>query len=156
LRSAGLDVVQVAFILALFISPWAPQIDGHSDRAIAEELSFRRERENIRHEHRRDLFLVDLVDLNAPSNQVTALRVGVFASPITSGSPFTKNTTSKRFSTDPDSYVHWLQTVRRLLAGSAASTKCTDTCSPFVPNGIVLSPRSQAMKFSFARTRPSA
>lgn len=31
----------------------------------------------------------------------------------------------------------------------------TGVCSPFGPKGIVFSPRSQAMKFSFARTSPS-
>ena len=38
---------------------------------------------------------------NAPSNQVTELRVGVLASPMTRGSPLTTKTTSNRFSIDP-------------------------------------------------------
>jgi len=37
-----------------------------------------------------------------------------------------------------------------------ASTSRTETCSPLWPKGIVFSPRNQAMKFSFARTSPSA
>ena len=39
--------------------------------------------------------------VNLPNGTGRNLRVGVFASPITSGRPFTRKTTSKRFTTWP-------------------------------------------------------
>ncbi len=59
----GADMMQLTFLLALLIPPGPPHVDWHADGAIPEQFPFSGERKDVRHEHRRDLLLVDLVHL---------------------------------------------------------------------------------------------
>ena len=58
-----LDVVKLAFLLVFLVAPRSPDVDGHADGAIAVIAALGGEGEDIRHEHGRCLFLVNLVDL---------------------------------------------------------------------------------------------
>ena len=61
-----LHVVKLAFFLVFLVAPWAPHVDGHADGAVAEQTALGGEGENVRHEHGRHLFFVDLVHLKGP------------------------------------------------------------------------------------------
>ena len=58
-------MLQLAFFLVVFVSPWPPHFDGHADGAISQQLSLGGKGEDIGHEHGRYLLLVDLVDLES-------------------------------------------------------------------------------------------
>src|SRR6202034_564896 len=73
-------VVKLAFLLVPLVPPWPPHIDRHADGAIAEQTALRGERESVRHEHRRDLFLVNLVELERavePSHRAARRGLGL-------------------------------------------------------------------------------
>ena len=73
-------MVQLAFLLVLLVAPRPPHVDGHADRAVAEHLALGGEGEDVRHEHRRHLLLVDLVDLERavePSHRAARRRLGL-------------------------------------------------------------------------------
>src|SRR6267142_2451443 len=74
------DVLELALLLVLLVAPWTPHIDWHTDGAVAEKLALAGEREHIRNEHRRHLFLVNLVHLEStvePRNCTARGRFGL-------------------------------------------------------------------------------
>ena len=153
----GLDVVQLRLPRWFsVVAPRAPHLDGHADGAVAEQLALGGKGEDVRHEHGRHLLLVDLVDLEGavePGHGAARGRLGL--------------ADDQRQAVDQEDHVeallHRAGLVGPLVGDdelvvgrAAASTRRTGTCSPCGPKGMVFSPRSQAMKFSLARTRPSA
>ena len=142
LATAALTSLQLAVRLVLVVAPGRPQLDaacgssrsGSSLPSVAKEKTFGT---NIAG----TLLLVVSLIWNAPSNHVTALRVGVFASPMTSGRPLTQQRPRRSASRRPRLERPLVgDDERRCCSASSESTSRTGTCSPFGPNGIVCSP----------------
>ena len=89
----------------------------------------------------------------APSNQLTEGRMGVFASPTTTGMPLIISTTSgilvSRWCT-----LNWLVTMYAFWLRSSKSISLIGTWRLFSPKGIVFSPVNQAKNSSLAFTKP--
>ncbi len=95
------DMAQIALLLMLLIAPRPPKVDRHADAAVAQQPAFRGKGEHVRHKHGRDLLLVDLVHLIRavePRHRAARRRLRLADH---QRKPFTRKTTSKRFTTLP-------------------------------------------------------